>query len=60
MAKRGRPLKPDAKRGGIYFRLDENESNMLKELSEKTGKNRTEIFTNLLGREYKRVMKRKG
>ena len=56
MARRGRPPKPDAKRKGIRFRLKEEQAEMLTELSEKTGRNRTDIFVDLMTSEYRRVV----
>ena len=58
--KRGRPVKMDAKRDGVHFRLGEKEKSMLTELSEKTGKSRTDLFVGMLEREHKKVMRRKG
>lgn len=56
MAKRGRPKKPDAKRESIHFRLGKDESEMLNELSKKTGKNKTDIFVDLMSKEYERIV----
>lgn len=42
--KRGRPIKPDAKRNGINLRLSAEEADMLCEMSEKSGKTRTDIL----------------
>ena len=56
MAKRGRPPKPDAKRESIHFRLGKDESEMLNELSKKTGKSKTDIFIGLVMKEYKRII----
>lgn len=56
MAKRGRPPKPDAKRESIHFRLGKDESEMLNDLSKKTGKNKTDIFVGLITKEYKRII----
>lgn len=56
MAKRGRPPKPDAKRDSIHFRLGKDESEMLNDLSKKTGKNKTDIFIGLVTKEYKRII----
>lgn len=56
MAKRGRPPKPDAKRDSIHFRLGKDESEMLNDLSKKTGKSKTDIFIGLVTKEYKRII----
>lgn len=56
MARRGRPPKPDAKRDSIHFRLGKDESEMLNDLSKKTGKNKTDIFIGLVTKEYKRII----
>lgn len=58
MAKRGRPPKPDAKRESIHFRLGKDESEMLNELSKKTGKSKTDIFVGLVTKEYKRIIEK--
>lgn len=55
MAKRGRPIKEDAKRDNIHFRIGKDESNMLTELIEHTNANRTDLFIDLLRKEYDRV-----
>ncbi len=52
MAKRGRPIKEDAKRTGIRFRLKDDEMEMLNELSQQTGLNRTALFVGWLRKEY--------
>lgn len=56
MAKRGRPPKPDAKRDNIHFRLRKDESEMLNDLSKKTGKSKTDIFMKLMTKEYERIV----
>lgn len=56
MAKRGRPIDPNAKRDGIRFRLRADQVKMLRDLSEKTGKSRTELFVGLIEQEYERVI----
>lgn len=53
MAKLGRPIKPDAKRDGVNIRLTKEESDMLRELSKKTGKTRTDIMVAGLKRIYR-------
>lgn len=57
MAKRGRPIKPDAKRNGLNIRFGTEENDMLLKLSELTGKTRTEVFVDSLRREYNRVVR---
>lgn len=56
MSKRGRPPKPDAKRKGIRFRLRDDQTEMLDKLSEKTGKSKTDIFVDLMTKEYEHVV----
>ena len=56
MARRGRPIKEDAKRYGICFRLRKDQAEMLHDLSKKTGKSRTDIFVDLMTKEYERVI----
>ena len=56
MAKRGRPVDPNAKREGINFRLRKDQAEMLHDLSKKTGRSRTDIFVDLMTREYERVI----
>ena len=56
MAKRGRPINPNAKREGINFRLRKDQAEMLHDLSKKTGRSRTDIFVDLMTREYERVI----
>ena len=55
MAKRGRPPKLDAKKQNINFRLADDEASMLRELSKITGRTRTDIFVDLMKKEYSRV-----
>lgn len=57
MAKRGRPIKPDAKRNGLNIRFGAEENDMLLKLSELTGKTRTEVFVDSLRQEYNRVVR---
>lgn len=56
MAKRGRPRDPNAKREGINFRLRKDQAEMLHDLSKKTGRSRTDIFVDLMTKEYERVI----
>lgn len=56
MAKRGRPRNPSAKREGINFRLRKDQAEMLHDLSKKTGRSRTDIFVDLMTKEYERVI----
>lgn len=42
--KRGRPPKVNAKRKGIRIRLNDEEADMLSELSAKTGRTRSDIL----------------
>ena len=58
MARRGRPPKIDAKRRSVNFRLADGEDLMLRELSKKTGKSRTDIFVELMTREYEKVVRK--
>ena len=55
MVKRGRPIKPDAKRDGMNIRLSSDENKMLWEIAEKTGKTRTDVLVDGLRREYERI-----
>lgn len=55
MGKMGRPKKPDAKRKVVQFRLKDKQVDMLKNISEKTGRNKTDIFVDLITREHNRV-----
>lgn len=54
--KRGRPPKVNAKRKGIRIRLNDEEADMLSELSAKTGRTRSDIFVDLMSKEYKRTV----
>lgn len=54
MAKRGRPVKPDAKRKNVMLRLNDKQASMLRDLSKRTGRNQTDIFVGLLEEEYKK------
>ena len=54
MAKRGRPIKPDAKRDGINLRLSSDEIKMLNKLSERSGKSRTDILLDPIRRELEK------
>ena len=54
MAKRGRPVKPDAKRKNVMLRLNDKQASMLRDLSKRTGKNQTDIFVGLMEEEYKK------
>ena len=56
MAKRGRPRNPNAKREVINFRLRKDQAELLHDLSKKTGISRTDIFVDLMTREYERVI----
>ena len=42
--KRGRPIDPNAKRDGIRLRLSSEEADMLRQLSKRTGKSKTDIL----------------
>ncbi len=55
--RRGRPLKENAKRKGIRVRLNNEEADMLSELSAKTGRTRSDIFVDLMRKEYKRTVR---
>ena len=55
--RRGRPLKENAKRKGIRVRLNNEEADMLSELSAKTGRTRSDIFIDLMHTEYKRTVR---
>nr|WP_296955223.1 hypothetical protein [uncultured Mediterraneibacter sp.] len=57
MSKKGRRRKPDAKRKGANFRVNDNQLNMLNAISETTGKSKTDIFVDLVSREYERIKK---
>ena len=54
MAKRGRPVKPDAKRKNVMLRLNDKQARMLRDLSKRTGRNQTDIFVGLMEEEYKK------
>ena len=54
MAKRGRPVKPDAKRKNVMLRLNDKQASMLRDLSKRTGRNQTDIFVGLMEKEYKK------
>lgn len=54
MAKRGRPVKPDAKRKRVMLRLNDKQASMLRDLSKRTGRNQTDIFVGLMEEEYKK------
>lgn len=56
MAKRGRSVDSNAKRYGIRFRLRKDQADMLHDLSKKTGRSRTDIFVDLMTKEYERVV----
>ena len=57
MAKIGRPKKLDAKRKVVQFRLNDRLAEMLDNISEKTGRNKTDIFVELITHEHRRVNK---
>lgn len=52
--KRGRPIDPNAKRNGINLRLSAEEASMLGEMSEKSGKTRTDILLDSVRREIEK------
>lgn len=54
MAKRGRPVKPDAKQKSVMLRLNDKQASMLRDLSKRTGRNQTDIFVSLMEKEYKK------
>ena len=54
MAKRGRPVKPDAKRKNVMLRLNDKQASMLRDLNKRTGRNQTDIFVGLMEEEYKK------
>lgn len=54
MAKRGRPVKPDAKRKRVMLRLNDKQASMLRDLSKRIGRNQTDIFVGLMEEEYKK------
>lgn len=45
----------NAKRKGIRIRLNDEEADMLSELSAKTGRTHSDIFVDLMSKEYKRT-----
>lgn len=51
MAKRGRPIDPDAKRGSLHLRLSKEETEMLSVMSERTGRSKTDILLDSVRRE---------
>lgn len=55
MAKRGRPIKEDAKRDGINLRLSAEEAEMLTRLSEKSGRLRSDILLDGVRREIEKA-----
>lgn len=58
MGKIGRPKKPDAKRKKAQFRLKDKQVEMLDNISKKTGRNKTDIFVDLMTKEYGRVVRK--
>lgn len=58
MGKIGRPKKPDAKRKKVQFRLKDKQVEMLDNISKKTGRNKTDIFVDLMTKEYGRVIRK--
>lgn len=56
MSKRGRPLELNPKSQRINFRLRQDQADMLSDLSNKTGKSKTTIFTELLKKEHERII----
>ena len=54
MGKIGRPKKLDAKRKKVQFRLKDKQVEMLDNISKKTGRNKTDIFVDLMTKEYGR------
>lgn len=58
MGKIGRPKKPDAKRKKVQFRLKDKQVEMLDNISKKTGRNKTDIFVDLMTKEYGRVVRK--
>lgn len=55
MGKIGRPKKPDAKRKKVQFRLKDKQVEMLDNISKKTGRNKTDIFVDLITHEHDRL-----
>ncbi len=58
MGKIGRPKKLDAKRKKVQFRLKDKQVEMLDNISKKTGRNKTDIFVDLMTKEYGRVIRK--
>ena len=58
MGKIGRPKKLDAKRKKVQFRLKDKQVEMLDNISKKTGRNKTDIFVDLMTKEYGRVVRK--
>ena len=52
MAKRGRPVKEDTRRGQYLLKMNEEEKAMLDYIQEQTGKSKAEIFREGLRRVY--------
>lgn len=59
MSKQGRPIKMDAKRDRIHFRLRDDEARMLDELSKHTGHSKTSLFISWLQEAYKQTVETK-
>lgn len=57
MGKIGRPKKLDAKRKKVQFRLKDKQAKMLDNISKKTGRNKTDIFVDLITHEHDRLKK---
>ena len=57
MGKIGRPKKLDAKRKKVQFRLKDKQVEMLDNISKKTGRNKTDIFVDLITHEHDRLKK---
>lgn len=55
MGKIGRPKKLDAKRKKVQFRLKDKQVEMLDNISKKTGRNKTDIFVDLISHEHDRL-----
>lgn len=53
MAKRGRPIDPNAKRDSLHLRLSKEENEMLNKLSEKSGKSKTDLLLGFVRKEIK-------
>jgi len=58
VGKIGRPKKLDAKRKKVQFRLKDKQVEMLDNISKKTGRNKTDIFVDLMTKEYGRVIRK--